>query len=54
MMDASTREIVREEDFNSTNNSWAAAWNFGASDRSLPSDMGHIMADYLEKAVPLK
>ncbi|WP_320044504.1 hypothetical protein [uncultured Desulfobacter sp.] len=51
LMDATTGELVREEDFNSVNNSFAAAWNFGASDRSLPTDMAEIIADYLDKAV---
>lgn len=51
LVDAQTGDLVREEDFNSTNNSYAAAWNFGASDRSLPTDMAEIMADYLDKAV---
>jgi hypothetical protein len=52
LVDAATQDVVREEDFNSTNNAWAAAWNMGASDRSLPSDMGKIMAEYIEKVVP--
>ncbi len=52
LVDASTKNVVREEYFNSANNVWAATWNFGASDRSLPSDMGKIMADYIVKAVP--
>lgn len=54
LVDAGTKAVVREEDFNSTNSAWAAAWNFGASDRSMPTDMGKIMADYIEKAVPAK
>jgi hypothetical protein len=51
LVDAETQQIVREEDFNSTNNAFAAAWTFGASDRSLPSDMAEIMAAYIDKAV---
>ncbi|RJR28832.1 MAG: DUF4410 domain-containing protein [Desulfobacteraceae bacterium] len=54
LVDAGTKSVVREEDFNSTNSAWAAAWNLGASDRSMPVDMGKIMADYIEKAVPAK
>jgi hypothetical protein len=54
LVDALTKKIVREEDFNSGNSAWAAAWNFGASDRSLPSDMGMLMAEYIEKVVPAK
>jgi hypothetical protein len=51
LVDAETQQVVREEDFNSTNNAFAAAWTFGASDRSLPSDMAEIMAAYIDKAV---
>jgi len=51
LVDAETGNLVRDEDFNSTNNAYAAAWSFGANDRSLPTDMAEIMADYLDKAV---
>jgi len=54
LVDASTQNILREEEFNSANSVWAASWNFGATDRSLPSDMGKIMAEYIEKAVMAK
>jgi hypothetical protein len=50
LVDAETQKVVREEDFNSSNNAFAAAWTFGANDRSLPSDMAEIMADYIAKA----
>jgi len=52
LVDGETQKVVREEDFNSTNNAFAAAWTFGASDRSLPSDMAEMMANYIDKAVP--
>ena len=52
LVDAATQSTLREEEFNSSNNAWAAAWNMGATDRSLPSDMAKIMAEYIEKAVP--
>jgi len=52
LVDAETQKVVRDEDFNSTNNVFAAAWTFGSTDRSLPSDMAEIMADYIDKAVP--
>ena len=52
LVDASTQNILREEEFNSANSVWAASFNWGATDRSLPSDMGKIMAEYLEKVVP--
>jgi len=52
LVDASTQNILREEEFNSANSVWAASFNWGATDRSRPSDMGKIMAEYLEKVVP--
>lgn len=52
LVEAATQNILREEDFNSANSSWAAARTMGGTDRSLPSDMGKIMGDYIEKAVP--
>jgi hypothetical protein len=33
-------------------NVMGATWSFGASDRSLPTDMGNIMAVYLQTVVP--
>lgn len=51
LMDAETQKVVREEDFNSTNNPFAAAWSFGATDRNMPDHMAEIMADYIFKAV---
>lgn len=54
LVDAATQKVVREEAFNSANSVWVATWNFGASDRSLPSDMGKIMAAYIATVVPDK
>ena len=33
-------------------NVMGATWSFGASDRSLPTDMGNIMAEYIQAVVP--
>lgn len=52
LVDAATQKVVREEDFNGENSGWGAIYNFGLTDRSLPSDMGKIMADYIEAVVP--
>jgi hypothetical protein len=51
LVNAKTRKVVREKEFDSSNNAFAAAWTGGASDRSLPSDMAKIMAAYIDKAV---
>ncbi len=52
LIDAATKKVAREEYFNSNNNPWAATWNFGSTDRSLPSDMGKIMAEYIATVAP--
>ena len=50
-VDAETQKVVREEDFNSANNPFAAAWTFGATDRHMADDMAEIIAEYIAKAV---
>ena len=35
-------------------NSWAAAWIIGDTDKSLPSDMGHILGEYIATVVPAR
>jgi hypothetical protein len=48
LIDATTQSVVREKHLSSSNNAWAAAWVGGSSDRSLPSDMGKIVAAYID------
>jgi hypothetical protein len=52
LVDAKTQTVVREKRLESGNNAFAAAWTYGSSDRSLPTDMGNITASYLAKVVP--
>jgi curli biogenesis system outer membrane secretion channel CsgG len=52
LVDAKTQTVVREKRLESGNNAFAAAWTYGSSDRSLPTDMGNIAASYLAKVVP--
>ncbi|PIP38805.1 MAG: hypothetical protein COX19_10635, partial [Desulfobacterales bacterium CG23_combo_of_CG06-09_8_20_14_all_51_8] len=54
LTDAATKKELRKKGINSSNNAIAAAWAFGANDRSLPSDMGEIIADYILSTVPHK
>ena len=54
MIDAVSNQEVRNKDMNSHNNAYAAAWVSGASDRSLPADMGKMIADYIITVVPGK
>ena len=52
LIDGATGKIVRIKKMSSWNNSWAASWNFGASDRSLLDDVGKIMAKYILQTIP--
>jgi hypothetical protein len=47
LIDAATQNVVRKKHLSTSNNAWAAAWVGGASDNSLPSEMGNIIADYI-------
>lgn len=53
-VDSKTGNVVREKVLTSANNPWAAAWTFGGSDRSLPSDMGKIVSAYILAITPEK
>lgn len=52
LVDATTGKVVRQKPISSSNNAYAAAWTGGSSDRSLPSDMGRIIADYIGSIMP--
>lgn len=52
LIDGGTKQVVRNEVLNSHNNAWAASYAYGSSDRSLPDDMGKIMANYISAIMP--
>ena len=52
LVDAVTKAVVGDKRLESGNNAFAAAWTYGSSDRSLPTDMGNIAAQFLSKIVP--
>ena len=52
LIDAATNTEVRKKKLSSTNNPWAAAWVGGASDYSLPADMGKVLAEYVHSVIP--
>ena len=52
LIDASTGTVVREKELSTNNNPWAAAWTWGNSDRSLPTDLGRMVAEYLGSIQP--
>jgi hypothetical protein len=52
LVDVLTGQTLRTETITSANNADAASWTFGASDRSLPTDMGQIVGEYDYTVVP--
>ncbi|MHB8771739.1 MAG: SH3 domain-containing protein [Syntrophales bacterium] len=52
LVDASSGTVVREKDLSTNNNPWAASWTGGSSDRSLPADLGMMVAEYLAAIQP--
>jgi hypothetical protein len=54
LIDASSGTVVREKDLSTNNNPWAASWTGGSSDRSLPTDLGKMVAEYLVSIQPQK
>ena len=47
LVDASTGKVEREQRLRSENSVWGAAMTMGSTDRSLPMDMGRIIAGYV-------
>lgn len=54
MTDAASGIIVHEKVLSTANNPFAAAWVFGNSDRSLPSDMGKIISEHIASIMPAR
>ena len=52
LIDKQTGVEMGHKTLTSDVNVMGATWSFGASDRSLPTDMGMIMAAYLQTVVP--
>ena len=52
LLDAATGAVVREKTLSTNNNPWAASWTWGSSDRSLPTDLGVMVAEYLAAIQP--
>jgi hypothetical protein len=52
LREANREAVVHKKVLSTTNNAIAAAWSFGSSDRSLPSDLGTLMGEYIFKIVP--
>ncbi len=52
LRDADSKEVIHKKILSTTNNAMAAAWTFGSSDRSLPSDLGTLIGEYIFRIVP--
>jgi len=52
LIDNKTGNIVREKVLSTANNPFAAVWVGGGSDKSLPADMGKIVASYIIAVMP--
>lgn len=52
LRDADSEKVLHKKVLSATNNPMAAAWTFGASDRSLPSDLGTLIGEYLSRIIP--
>ena len=52
LVDAATDATVRRKTLTSSNNPFGAVWTGGSSDKSLPWDMGRIMAAYVTAVNP--
>lgn len=47
LVDGATGKVEREQRLTTENNAWGAAWTGGSTDRSIPRDMGAIIAGYV-------
>ncbi|MHB8910841.1 MAG: SH3 domain-containing protein [Syntrophales bacterium] len=52
LIDAASGAVLREKELSTNNNPWAASWTGGSSDRSLPTDLGKMVAEYLGSIQP--
>lgn len=52
LRDADTKEVVHQKVLSTSNNAFGAAWSGGSSDRSLPSDLGTLIGEYIFRIVP--
>ena len=52
LTDGHTGRVIRDKEFSTHNNAFAAAWTSGSTDDSIPKDMGKITGDYITAVVP--
>lgn len=49
---AGNEKIIYQQVLTTSNNAWAASYNGGSSDTSLPADFGTLIGEYLSKLIP--
>jgi len=54
LVDAASGKLLRQKELSTSNNPFAASWTFGKTDRSLPSDLGNMVAQYIAAIQPGK
>jgi len=52
VQDAATKEIVHKKILSTSNSVWAASFNGGSTDRSIPADFGTLIGEYVFKNIP--
>ncbi|HOO72992.1 MAG TPA: DUF4410 domain-containing protein [Spirochaetota bacterium] len=54
LTDASNGKVIKEIVIGTYNNPAGAGWSRGATDQSMPADMGKIISAYLSTVIPVK
>jgi hypothetical protein len=54
LVDASKGTVIKEIVIATYNNPAGAGWSGGATDQSMPADMGRIISAYLSTVIPVK
>jgi hypothetical protein len=52
LRDANTEEVVHQKVLSTSNKALGTAWSFGGSGRSLPSDFGTLIGEYIFRIAP--
>jgi len=52
LIDGMTNQVQKSKQILSSNTAFAAGWTMGNTDVSLPTDMGKIVADYIDSILP--
>jgi hypothetical protein len=56
LTDGHTGQMIRDKEFSTYNNPWAASmepiWTDNIHDKAIPHEMGHIIGDYITAVIP--